>query len=39
MSVLRTCRQQALLALDFVSQSLQAFGNPLVTRPVLLAGR
>jgi transposase len=39
MSVLRTCRQQALSALDFVSQSLRAFGNPLLTRPVLLAGR
>jgi transposase len=39
MSVLRTCRQQALSALDFVSQSLRAFSNPLLTRPVLLAGR
>jgi len=39
MSVLRTCGQQALSALDFVSQTLRAFGNPLLPRPALLAGR
>jgi hypothetical protein len=39
MSALRAFRQQALSALDFVSQSLQAFGNPLLARPVLLANR
>jgi transposase len=39
MSVLRTCGQQARSALAFVSQTLRAFGNPLLPRPALLAGR
>jgi transposase len=36
-SVLQTCRQQARSALDFVSQTLCAFGSHLLPRPVLLA--
>jgi transposase len=36
MSVLRTCWQAGRSALDFVSQSLRAFGNALLPRPVLL---
>ena len=39
LSVLRTCRQQAVSALAFVSQTLRTFGNPLLPRPCLLAGR
>ncbi len=39
MSVLETARRAGLSALDFVSQSLRAFGNPSLTRPVLLAPR
>lgn len=38
-SVLETCQKQALSALDFVSQSLRAFGNTLLPRPVLLGTR
>jgi transposase len=38
-SVLQTCKQQAKSALDFVSQSLRAFGNSLLPRPVLLEPR
>ncbi len=38
-SVLQTCKQQAHGALDFVSQTLCAFGNPLLPRPILLATR
>jgi transposase len=38
-SVLRTCRQQAKRAVDFVSQALRAFGNRLLPRPILLASR
>ena len=38
-SVLETCKKQALSALDFVSQSLRAFGNTLLPRPVLLEPR
>jgi transposase len=32
-SVLQTCQRQALSALDFVSQTLRAFGNRLLPRP------
>lgn len=39
MSVLRTCWQGGRSALDFVSQSLRASGNPLLQRPVLLLPR
>jgi transposase len=38
-SVLRTCQQQALSAVDFVSQTLRAFGNRWLPRPVLLGTR
>jgi transposase len=38
-SVLQRCKKQALSALDFVSQSLRAFGNTLLPRPVLLGPR
>jgi transposase len=38
-SVLRTCQQQAKQALDFVSQTLRAFGNRLLPGPILLASR
>ncbi len=38
-SVLRTCQQQALGAVDFVSQTLRAFGNQLLPRPILLPTR
>jgi transposase len=39
MSVLRSCAQQAASALDFVSETLRAFGNPLLPRPALFTGR
>lgn len=39
MSVLRTCWQAGRSALDFVSESLRAFGNALLPRPVLLLPR
>jgi transposase len=39
MSVLRTCWQNDSDALDFVSQSLSAFGNPSLPRPALLPPR
>jgi transposase len=39
MSVLVTCKRAGLSALEFVSQTLRAFGNPLLQRPVLLAPR
>ena len=35
-SVLRTCQQAGRSALDFVSQTLRAFGNPLLQQPTLL---
>ena len=38
-SVLQTCKQQAKQAVDFVSQTLRAFGNRLLPRPILLASR
>jgi transposase len=38
-SVLRTCKRQAKQAVDFVSQTLRAFGNRLLPRPILLASR
>jgi transposase len=38
-SVLQTCQRQALSALDFVSQTLRAFGNRLLPRPILLSTR
>jgi transposase len=38
-SVLQTCKQQALSALDFISQSLRAFGNSWLPQPVLLGTR
>ena len=38
-SVLQTCKQQALAAVDFVSQTLRAFGNRLLPRPILIATR
>lgn len=38
-SVLQTCQQQAKQAVDFVSQTLRAFGNRLLPRPILLASR
>jgi transposase len=39
MSVLRTCWQAGRSSLDFVSQTLRAFGNPLLPRPLLLLPR
>lgn len=39
MAVLRTCTQQTRAALDFVSDTLRAFGNGLLPRPVLLTTR
>jgi transposase len=38
-SVLRTCKQQAIMAVDFVSQTLRAFGNRCLLRPILLGTR
>jgi transposase len=38
-SVLQTCKQQAKQAVDFVSQTLRAFGNRLLPRPILLGSR
>jgi transposase len=39
MSVLQTCKRTGRSGLEFVSQTLRAFGNPLLPRPVLLAPR
>ena len=39
MSVLETCKRAGRCALDFVSQTLCAFGNRDLTRPVLLPTR
>jgi transposase len=39
MSVLQTCKRIGRSGLDFVSQTLRAFGNPLLPRPVLLPTR
>jgi transposase len=38
-SVLQTCKKQAKAALDFVSQTLRAFGNRLLPTPALLGAR
>jgi len=38
-SVLQTCRKQGKAALDFISQTLRAFGNHLLPTPVLLGNR
>jgi transposase len=38
-SVLETCRRQGHRAVEYVSQTLRAFGNRLLPRPVLLATR
>ena len=38
-SVLETCKRQARSALDLVSDTLRAFGNRLLPRPMLLATR
>jgi transposase len=39
MSVIETCRRQTRSALDFISETLRAFGNRLLPRPVLLLPR
>jgi transposase len=39
LSVIETCRRQARSALDFVSETLRAFGNRDLPRPVLLPTR
>lgn len=39
MSVLETCRRAGRCGLDFVSQTLRAFGNPRLPRPILLTPR
>src|SRR5262249_28001430 len=39
MSVVETCRRQAHSVVDYVSQSLRAFGNRFLPRPTLLMGR
>jgi transposase len=38
-SVWQTCKKQAIAAVDFVSQTLRAFGNSNLPRPVLLGTR
>jgi len=38
-SVLQTCKKQGKVALDFVSQTLRAFGNRLLPTPILLGTR
>jgi transposase len=38
-SVLQTCKKQGKAALDFVSQTLRAFGNRLLPTPILLGTR
>lgn len=38
-SVLRTCQQGARSAVDFVSETLRAFGNRLLPRPILIGTR
>jgi transposase len=38
-SVLRTCKKQGKAPLDFVSQTLRAFGNRLLPTPILLGAR
>jgi transposase len=39
MSVLETCKRAGHPGLEFVSQTLRAFGNPLLPRPILLTPR
>jgi transposase len=39
MTVLQTCKRLDRCGLDFVSQTLRAFGNPLLPRPILLSPR
>ncbi len=39
LSVFETCRRQGRLALDFVGQTLRAFGNRTLPTPVLLGAR
>jgi transposase len=39
MSVLETCKRAGRSGLEFVSQTLRAFANPLLPRPVLLTPR
>ena len=39
MSALETCKRAGNAALDFVSQTLRAFGNPALPRPILLNPR
>jgi transposase len=39
MSVLQTCKRVGRSGLDFVSQTLRAFSNPLLPQPVLLSPR
>jgi transposase len=39
MSVLETCKRTGHSALEFASQTLRAFGNPSLQRPILLAPR
>jgi transposase len=39
MSVLETCKRVGHSALEFVSQTLRAFGNPHLSRPVLISPR
>jgi hypothetical protein len=39
MSVLETCKRAGHAALDFVSQTLRAFCNPALARPILPNGR
>ena len=39
LSVLETCRRKGRPGLEFVSQTLRAFGNPQLPRPSLLTPR
>jgi transposase len=39
MSVLEACRRQTCAVMDYLSQSLRAFGNRLLPRPALLIAR
>jgi hypothetical protein len=39
MSVLETCKRAGRSGLEFVSQTLRAFANPLLPHPILLTPR
>ncbi len=39
LSVLQTCKRSGRSGLDFVNQTLRAFGNPMLPQPILLSPR